>query len=472
MLLFSSEKTKKNVILGLISCIVLALLAALSITIAVYGIDFKTFILALILLAALVMLAVILAKPQYGILLFLTSFLFTYPSFLQGVGKFTPNNLLGLIFCFLLLNRFFEERNLWFLGVRQIQLMLAIGCILLVSLYFAPKVPAALNSLSTTNKELWDFFTQFAFLIFMIHFIRTRFHLKLIFGVIIIAILVTVPSGIYMSLTGEDYRAAATFGIRAAQNSNHLAFYCLFASVSFWYLQQELESPALKIIALITIGVLLITAFLCASRSAFLNVIFLSGILILESAINPHKILVTFLVIAFLGFVVLNFVPKENLDRITTFSTHSTESDAGSSGRKRLTALKVDIQMFADSNPLLGVGPGNYRWIRQLYYDHIRLATHNSYLWALLSGGIFTLLCYLWLFWTTWRDLRFIEKQPIFPSGPSLWMIKSMRTVLLLYLLFSFFAEVWNDLMTFLIIGLSIIMKKMYEDNMAKRQMA
>jgi hypothetical protein len=440
--------------------------------IAVYGIESEALILALILVAAVVILGIILAKPQYGILLFLTFFLFTYPSFLQGVGKFTPNNLLGLIFCLLLLNRFFEERNLWFLGVRQIQLMLAIGCILLVSLYFAPKPPAALTSLSTTNKELWDFFTNFAFLIFMIHFIRTRFHLKLLFGLIIIAVLITVPSGIYLILTGEDYRAAATFGIKAARNSNHLAFYCLFASVTLWYLQQQLESSALKTIALIAIGILLITVFLTASRNALLNVVLLSGILTLESIFDPRKILVTLLVIASLGFIVLNFIPEENLNRITTFSTHSTESDAGNTARKRLTTLKVDIQMFVDSNPLLGVGPGNYRWIRQLHYDHIRLATHNSYLWALLSGGIFTLLCYFGLFWNTWRDLRFMEKQPASPSGPSLWMIKSMRTVLLLYLVFSFFAEVWTELMFFLIIGLTIIMKKMYEDDKAKGQMA
>ena len=45
---------------------------------------------------ALVAAGLIVRRPTLGILVYLTTFLFTYPAFLRGSGNFTINNLLGL----------------------------------------------------------------------------------------------------------------------------------------------------------------------------------------------------------------------------------------------------------------------------------------------------------------------------------------------------------------------------------------
>src|SRR4051812_45926762 len=45
----------------------------------------------------------VIRRPAIAILIYLTTFLFTYPDFLRGSGNFTINNLLGLTLVLLML---------------------------------------------------------------------------------------------------------------------------------------------------------------------------------------------------------------------------------------------------------------------------------------------------------------------------------------------------------------------------------
>ena len=66
--------------------------------------------------------------------------------------------------------------------------------------------------------------------------------------------------------------------------------------------------------------------------------------------------------------------------------------------------------------------------------------THNSYLWALTAGGIGVFGLYLLLFYLTYRMLRQLER-----SGPQelLWLSKGLRVSLVLFMIFSAFADFW-----------------------------
>ena len=402
-------------------------------------------------------------NPHLGILVFLSAILFRYPEFLQGHGFLTINNMLGAVFCVLLFFHIVEHRDLWALHDVRVQILAAISAVFLVSTWLAPDPPQDLAHLDRTRIELWDFFSQFAFVIFMIHFIRTRNQLNLVFGLFVSAIILSGISAILIE--GTDYRASASFGIDAASNSNRLGFYSLAGIAVLWYLRLEARSRMARLALLGLAGVLLVVVFLTASRSALIGALVLAAILAVEAGVQPRRLIATMLVVGVSAFLVLKLVPEQNLERITAFGSNTASSEAYRSGENRLLVARVALEVYTDSNLVLGVGPGNFRWIRQLEYDLKRLSLHNGYLWALLSGGAAALALYLGLYWTCWRDLRWLERQPPSPSGPPLWMKRSTRTILVLFLVFSLFAEVWLDIISFLIIALTIVMLRMEPAN-------
>ncbi|MCE5336683.1 MAG: O-antigen ligase family protein [Desulfobacteraceae bacterium] len=413
-------------------------------------------------------LVVMYLKPEYGILAFTTTFFLYYPPILKGAGKITPNNLLGAMFFFLLCHQWLQKRDLWFLKVRQIQIFAAISVIFLISAWFAPSAPRVLAPFDRSQKEIWDFFTQLAFLIFMIHFIKSRDHLSLLFALLLLLICMTAPSVFYTGLGAggtDDYRAAATIGIQSAKNSNRLAFFSIFGIASLWYLRQDVRSPLIRNGSVVMTGLFLLVVFLSASRSALVNLVVLAIILTREAGVDLQKILTTVLVAGTLIFLTVNIVPEQNLKRMTAFGHDPSQREATKSMDERVSNLKAAVVIFSQSNPLLGVGPGNFRWLRHLHFDRKHVATHNGFLWALVTGGVGMFLLYLWLFWTTWKDLKWLQRQPLAPDGPPRWLIRTVRTTFLLFLVFSLFAEFWLEIIIYLLIGMTIVMKRLQENS-------
>jgi O-antigen ligase len=112
--------------------------------------------------------------------------------------------------------------------------------------------------------------------------------------------------------------------------------------------------------------------------------------------------------------------------------------------------------MFAQ-DPILGIGPGNFRWMHQAFYGS-DLVTHNSYVWALVSGGIGALALYLVLSYMTYRTLRQLER-----SGPRelLWVNKGLRINLILFMIASAFADLWHLEFIYLMVGLTVAMTRL-----------
>ena len=62
-------------------------------------------------------------RPEYGIAMFLSTFLMSYPAVLQGSGYLTINNVLGGIFLILLTYKVYRDQDWWFLRRPEIQLL-------------------------------------------------------------------------------------------------------------------------------------------------------------------------------------------------------------------------------------------------------------------------------------------------------------------------------------------------------------
>jgi O-antigen ligase len=150
-------------------------------------------------------------------------------------------------------------------------------------------------------------------------------------------------------------------------------------------------------------------------------------------------------------------IPASSLLRATTFeATHSAAG--GESLSNRINTITAALDMIA-SNPILGIGLGNFRWMHQINYGS-DLHPHNSYLGALLNGGIGCLTLYLILFYITYQMLKQLEK-----SGPRelLWISKALRVNLLLFLIASISDDIWLNDFLYLIIGFTVALTHVWQ---------
>ncbi len=88
------------------------------------------------LLVASMLLVVVCARPDIGILLFLANYLFaSYPTPIRGGGLLTINNVLGVILSVSMLAELSQRPDFWFLETSQVRLLAAIGVVMLLGTF-------------------------------------------------------------------------------------------------------------------------------------------------------------------------------------------------------------------------------------------------------------------------------------------------------------------------------------------------
>lgn len=425
---------------------------------------------AVALIVASMLLVVVVARPEVGILLLLTNYLFaSYPTPIRGGGLLTINNVLGIILAVILLAELAQRPDFWFVRSRQVQLFIAIGIVLLfgtfASYWAFPDLRITwgkVRTLDQTAPLTRDFVTRFAFIILSAKFLTTKRHIKMAITVILLCLIMVVPSALVGWATGAsaDGRAAASFSM--GTNSNRLAFLCLMQAAFWWYLGQGQKSQAIRLATYGVIGALILTVLLTASRSGFLGLGVLFYLLTRDrGAMKGGRIKVVLLACLMVGMM-LTIVPQENLDRIANLNpfaegrggnlgTHSTE--------RRVETVGLGWDIFLEY-PIFGIGLGNFREVaRQVYNDPFYRPPHNSYIWALSEGGIFCFLLFLLLYWVTLRDIRWIQRSPATP--PDLhWIAAALEPSVILLLFYSFFADMWLNPITYILIVLTIVFKR------------
>ncbi|MCC6767263.1 MAG: O-antigen ligase family protein [Deltaproteobacteria bacterium] len=425
---------------------------------------------AVALIVASMLLVVVVARPEIGILLLLTNYLFaSYPTPIRGGGLLTINNVLGIILSVILLAELSQRPDFWIARVRQVQLYVLLGVVFLfgtfASYWTFPDLRITwgkVRTLDQTAPLTRDFVTRFAFIILAAKFLTTKRHIKMAITVILLCLVMVVPSALAGWATGAtaDGRAAAAFSM--GTNSNRLAFLCLMQAAFWWYLGQTQKSPAVRLVIYGVIGSLVLTVLLTASRSGFLGLGVLLYLLTRErGAMRGGRIKVILLAFLMVGMM-LTIVPQENLDRIANLNpfaqgrggnlgTHSTE--------RRVETVGLGWDIFLEY-PIFGIGLGNFREVaRQVYNDPFYRPPHNSYIWALSEGGIFCFALFLLLYWVTLRDIRWIQRSPATPSDLR-WIAAALEPSLVLLLFYSFFADMWLNPITYILVVLTVVFKR------------
>jgi len=438
------------------------------------------------------MVGVVVARPAYGIALFLSTFLMAYPRWLQGSGYLTINNALGGVFLLLLVYQVYRHQDWWFLKAREIQVLGFVVLVFFLSERLNGPDPQKVELLGAGfyfAEGLRMFVNRAAFLVFLIVFIRTPAHLRMLVLVALVFMVVTALTGVQGVLRGGGfggYRAAAQASdlvvgpgalIRSAANPNRLAMFAVLAITSLWYLMQTLRVSAVRLVIVPTLALLALAVFMSASRSGLLGLLVCAVAIMADGRFDLGKILSIGLAGALLMILVVQFVPERSLERLTNLpGTSAAETGEGSGSLdRREGSVSIALELVRD-NPLLGVGMGNWQVARFLR-DPARAtgSPHNSYLLALVEGGPFALLGFLLLLWWTWQNLRFAESfvsNPFSPLAELTWIVKSSKVSLLVLVFYSMVADLWNLVILFMLVGFGIVMRRLVEQAMREDALA
>ena len=390
----------------------------------------------------------IMRKPHWGVLIIMT-LMFVGVDALWG-STYLVSAALMVPFAWSII----RDRGCWVLRVPQIQILLIIGFLLVVSTFWSEiKYPVTLfPEKDHTIKQTREFITQLGWLVFFLYFINTERLIELTAKLTIVLVAAAALNGLFIFVaSGGADRAAAAFSL--AKNSNRLAYISLFATSLVWFYQRYGTIHTWKVFTLPLLFCLPLTALTAGSRSGLLQILVLGGFILLDQkGWSPAKRFFCVVAMALVAVLGLAFVPSAYLERVTTFDPE-VDAPGQESLQNRLLVINSALSMVA-SDPLFGAGFGNFPWVARVFYNSAG-ATHNSYLWATTSGGLGVLALYLLLFYVTFRMLRQLEKE-----GPRelLWLSKALRVNLITFLIFSGFADFWLSDFFYLIMGLTVAM--------------
>jgi hypothetical protein len=257
----------------------------------------------------------------------------------------------------------------------------------------------------------------------------------------------------------RGFRAGASLTV--GSNPNRLAMICLIQVACWWFWSLARPGSTRRAIALVAIATSMMALFYTGSRSGLLGV----GVLLLVLQTGPRHFRVPTRHVVAAGFmglaVILTIVPEAAWNRMIAFNPEVGEAGASSS-KMREETIWTATRIVRD-HYWTGIGIGKFREVsRQIYGDKFYRPPHNSFLWAASEGGVFVLVLYLVLFWVTWRDLQVVTA--LAPRDPSFaYIAAAVRTVFLLYVFFSAFADLFLNPVTYILIGMIVAMRRYLE---------
>jgi hypothetical protein len=387
-----------------------------------------------------------LALPHWAVLAILVLAMFRLSP--ARIGPLSTAELLAALLVVPFALQLLRERHLWAFRVPEVRLVLGIAGVMVAavgwSLAMHPAPP--LEALDKPWNELLFFGESLVLLLYFVHFIKTPRHL----GYAVVVVLLMILAAASEAVSAGRRRAGTDYFGGFTGNENRLAHFCLWGTALFWCLRYKGPDGWWRPLTLAPLLGLPIVTLMTGSRSGLVQLVVLGALILLEqrqwSPAQRVRACALLVIVALLTLVV---APTAMVDRASSIDV-SERSTAG-----RLHAIEAGITMLAE-NPVFGVGPGNFSWRYQLLTGAV-MTPHNSYVWALVSGGPLLLILYLALFYRTYRSLRTIERTGI---GAFTWLATALRFNLVMLLVFSFFATLWTSEVFWLLICLTIVVTR------------
>jgi O-antigen ligase len=395
-----------------------------------------------------------------------------------GSGLLTLNNVVGMLLLVVLVYHVYRDGDWSFLHNRQLQLVTLLTLALLASGAWNQvdyREQAELGLRIRGQDPMRLMFSRGLFLLLFVCFVRRPREIRLIAGIFVILALMTAWSGSSVAILGGGreevaaYRAGGTAVLlEAAQNPNRLA---MFATLGLIFIWQYIErNPGVRYRGFAFAGALLmvVTVFLSASRGGIVGLGVASALMFVRRRQGMKNLVYGAAAALVAAMLVGQLLPPEALERITNIpGLSSAESGEGTgSVERRQYTLGVGVKLWAEA-PVLGVGLGNWSY-RRFLSDPARstASPHNAYVKALAEGGIVTLFLYLALFYVTIRQLNTIVAHPgamAWARSDGIdWLVHATRISLMTFLVFSLFADLFDLIFFYLLIGLAAALIRRY----------
>lgn len=398
-----------------------------------------------------------------------------------GVGLLSVNNVLGLFLAGLLFYRLSGSRDWSFLKTPTIRLLLAVTAVLVLSALVSGITVAdqmSVGVVSTTAEDPSRMLASRAlFVVLFAFFMEKPRDLLMIVGLFVVLSVITAWSGSMAGLSGEGRTQTATWRaggtavlIESSQNPNRLGMIATLALVYIWEYSEGFRRRTWRWVALAVVLMLIVTVFLTASRGGLIGLVFAGIMLFVRRSGGSGRWLYGLVAIAVAAGLVSEIVPPEALNRITNIPGISSQEDTNSVGRgsieRREYTYGVGLQIW-EKAPLIGVGPGNWSYVRFLT-DPVRsvAAAHSSYLQALAEGGVISLILFLLMFYVTMRDIVRCERDPGIMERARRegldWVVVATRINLAAFLVFSLFSDLWDLIFSYFILAIAAVLIQRY----------
>ncbi len=434
------------------------------------------------------------SRPHWGVAIIMTFLMVQYGSrryerggfayyvenlIPAGSGLLTVNNVLGIFLLLVLVYRVYRDGDWGFLYNRQLQLVLLITLALVVSgawnaVDYGEQAELGLRTRAQDPARLM--FSRALFLLLFVSFIRRPNEIRLIAGIFVILAVVSAWSGASAAIAGAgrsevgDYRGGGVdVLLEAAQNPNRLAMFATLGLIFVWTYLEENPLVRYKGLAFAAALLMIVTVFLAASRGGIVGLAVASALMFVRRRQKSRGIVYAVAGLVVAGMLVTQLVPERSLERITNLpgvTGDTADLEGSGSIERRQYTYGIGLKLWSQA-PVLGVGLGNWSYMRFLI-DPIRSAAapHNAYLKALAEGGIVTLLLYLALFYVTLRQLNSIVAHPGAMAWARAdgvdWLVHATRIGLVTFLVFSMFADLFDLIFFYLLIGLAASVIRRY----------
>lgn len=239
---------------------------------------------------------------------------------------------------------------------------------------------------------------------------------------------------IYIAFTHEKDFISSIETISATMGNKNLLASIFFLSLPFLFYVYQTSNKLWKMLVLFELVLILCSLILIQSKAVTLGLFFMSTSIILFALKGNSKIILSFILIIIIIISTL-FITKP---KIALQFQHEIEQVIRTKNRfledrivendSRVSLYIKTIDMIKD-NPLLGVGPGNWKKEFPKYGlkntigqkgDKFVQRPHSDFLWFFSEGGILSGILYILLFIFTLRDALFFylnmkdEKQYFF----------------------------------------------------------
>lgn len=457
--------------------------------------------------AALCALIVVLNRPEWGVIAIVSLMSISYGGVPQraggaggarqvvgtylsgGLGYLSINNLLGLVLLVVLGFRVYRSNDWSFLRNRPLLLVALTTALWLFGSLLYPLDHSRMAILGLTPSEMSDtrlLVTRLVLILLFVGFIRSPHQIRVLIGVVLALWLASAISGLVGGLRGTGfealrgsggsaYRAGGSWAlVRAAYNPNRLALLSTLSAILIWEYSQSLWARRWRWLTGSVIVMLIVTVIMTASRSGVAGLAVAILLMLARHRERARGVVRGLILLIVSLMIAAQLISDDAWERLSNIPglrprTADTAQIAGShSIARREHAFGVAFSIAA-ADPLFGVGMGN--WAASRYeVDPARSVSgpHNAFLLTLGEGGVVVLSAYLLLFFSTIRQLRRLERQPLIMQQLRTegieWVVSATRICLTTFLVFSIFADLWNTVVFYLLFALAAVVVNLAEN--------